>query len=163
MLGIGSSASTDGGAGMLAALGARIVDADGQPIAPGARGLATAASVDLSGLRPLPRGGVVVLSDVTNPLLGPRGATAVFGPQKGLDADGVVTADAALARFAALVVYGARRVGAAVIAGRIADDADVSGFAASVSLTDLTGSGAAALAEPARWLRAAGAAVAAGR
>jgi len=288
VLGIGSSASTDGGAGTLVALGARVVDADGQPIAPGARGLRAAASVDLSGLRPLPPGGVVVLSDVTNPLLGPRGAAAVFGPQKGLDADGVGAADAALARFAALVGArsggdgaeraGAERAGAAragaettperpdhplsqrndggsrhervvstpgvasaadpaapgagaaggtgfgllawgatlvpgsaevaelvglraaaqdadlvitgegafdgqsaagkvpsfvaelaqdagvpiaLVAGRIAEDADVSGFAASLSLTELAGSGGAALAEPARWLRAAGAALAA--
>ena len=63
VLGIGSSASTDGGAGMLAALGARVLDAGGRPIAPGARGLATASSADLSGLRPLPDSGVVVLSE----------------------------------------------------------------------------------------------------
>src|SRR5699024_378591 len=58
------------------------------------------ATVDLSGLRPLPAGGVQVLSDVTNPLFGPDGAAAIFGPQKGLDADGVARADAGLARLA---------------------------------------------------------------
>jgi len=121
VLGIGSSASTDGGAGVLTALGARVLDAAGELVVPGVRGLETAASVDLSQLRDLPPGGVVVLSDVTNPLCGPRGAAAVFGPQKGLDALGVAAADAALARFAALVAGaltgvegpGAERAGAA--------------------------------------------------
>ena len=95
--------------------------AAGELVVPGVRGLETAASVDLSQLRDLPPGGVVVLSDVTNPLCGPRGAAAVFGPQKGLDALGVAAADAALARFAALVAGaltgvegpGAERAGAA--------------------------------------------------
>ncbi|MFS0853937.1 glycerate kinase [Microbacterium sp. 179-I 3D4 NHS] len=103
VLGIGSSASTDGGAGMLTALGARFLDDAGAPIPLGSRGLRHAASVDPSGLHALPPGGVVVLSDVTNPLLGPSGAAAVFGPQKGLDAPGVQRADAGLARLAALL------------------------------------------------------------
>lgn len=103
VLGIGSSASTDGGVGMLTALGARFADASGALVAPGVRGLAALAEADLSGLRPLPPGGAVVLSDVTNPLCGPGGAAAVFGPQKGLDAEGVDVADAALARLADLV------------------------------------------------------------
>ncbi|PRB58273.1 glycerate kinase [Microbacterium sp. MYb45] len=84
VVGIGSSASTDGGTGMLTALGARFLDASGAPVARGARGLAEIASVDLTGLRPAPE--VRVLTDVTNPLTGPRGAAAVFGPQKGLSA-----------------------------------------------------------------------------
>ncbi|GAA1859605.1 glycerate kinase [Microbacterium koreense] len=103
VLGIGSSASTDGGAGVLAALGARILDGEGRAIAPGVRGLDTVASVDLSSLRPLPPGGVVVLTDVTNPLLGERGSAAVFGAQKGLTGGEISVADAALARFATLV------------------------------------------------------------
>ncbi len=103
VLGIGSSASTDGGVGMLTALGARFADASGAPIPLGARGVAEVVSGDLSGLRPLPPGGVLVLSDVTNPLLGPRGAAAVFGPQKGLDGDAIARADAGLARLAALL------------------------------------------------------------
>ncbi|WP_455133997.1 glycerate kinase [Microbacterium aurum] len=107
VLGIGSSASTDGGAGMLTALGARFTDASGAPLAPGVRGLVALADADLSGLHPLPPGGAVVLSDVTNPLCGPGGAAAVFGPQKGLDAEGVDVADAALARLAGLVAPGA--------------------------------------------------------
>ncbi|WP_455132329.1 glycerate kinase [Microbacterium aurum] len=107
VLGIGSSASTDGGVGMLTALGARFTDASGAPLAPGVRGLVALADADLSGLRPLPPGGAVVLSDVTNPLCGPGGAAAVFGPQKGLDAEAVAVADAALARLAGLVAPGA--------------------------------------------------------
>lgn len=103
VLGIGSSASTDGGTGFLTALGARFLDASGSPIARGARGLADLAAVDLSALRALPEGGVIVLSDVTHPLLGARGAAAVFGPQKGLDANAVARADAGLARLAALL------------------------------------------------------------
>lgn len=103
VLGIGSSASTDGGAGLLTALGARITDAGGHPIPPGAHGLASAARVDLSGLRPLPPRGVVVLTDVSNPLTGDRGAAAVFGPQKGLAGADIPAVDSALARFAALV------------------------------------------------------------
>ncbi|MFT4230197.1 MAG: glycerate kinase, partial [Microbacterium sp.] len=103
VLGIGSSASTDGGAGMLAALGARFADAAGLPIASGLQGLQHLAAADLSGLRPPPPGGVVVLSDVTSPLCGPRGAAAVFGPQKGLSAADLPRADAALARLAGLI------------------------------------------------------------
>lgn len=103
VLGIGSSASTDGGVGLLSALGARFLDVHGAPVAPGAGGLADIVTVDLSGLRPLPPGGAVVLTDVTNPLLGPEGAANVFGPQKGLDAEGAQRADAALAHLAELV------------------------------------------------------------
>ncbi|RUQ98070.1 glycerate kinase [Labedella endophytica] len=102
LVGIGSSASTDGGAGMLAALGARIVDAEGDAIGPGNAGLAEVAALDLTDARPIPDGGVVVLSDVSNPLLGPAGAAAVFGPQKGADADDIPVLEQNLARFAAL-------------------------------------------------------------
>ncbi|NYE18930.1 glycerate kinase [Microbacterium immunditiarum] len=103
VLGIGSSASTDGGTGMLTALGARFTDAATDPVARGARGLGALARADLSGLRPLPPGGATVLTDVTNPLLGASGAAAVFGPQKGLDASGVALADEGLASLAALL------------------------------------------------------------
>ncbi|MFC8680272.1 glycerate kinase [Microbacterium ureisolvens] len=228
VLGIGSSSSTDGGAGMLIALGARFTDAEGRAIADGARGLARVAAADLSELAPLPPGGVTVLSDVTNPLLGRRGAAAVFGPQKGAGVDDVPVLDAALARLATLLeadtdaagagaaggtgfgllAWGARlvpgsaavaelvglhaavaaasvvvtgegsydgqsaagkvpaHVGAVaasagvpvgLVAGRIAADADASGFAATASLTDLAGSGEAAMADAARWLVEAGA------
>lgn len=235
VLGIGSSASTDGGVGMLRALGARFADRHGADIAPGVRGLADLATVDLASLRPLPPGGAVVLTDVSNPLLGARGAAAVFGPQKGLDAAGVAAAERALAGLSRAVprgdvfastagagaaggtgfgllawgaglTPGAREVAtligladavaaadlvitgegsfdgqsaagkvpgfvgelaahagvpAALVAGRIAPDAETAAFAASVSLTDLAGSPEASLADPARWLRAAGADLAA--
>lgn len=100
---VGGSASTDGGAGLLIALGASIRDQDGRPIAPGARGLATAASLDLAGLMSPPPGGVRILADVTNPMLGERGAAAVFGPQKGASPADVVAMDRALAGFAGMV------------------------------------------------------------
>ncbi|GAA1769701.1 glycerate kinase [Agromyces humatus] len=103
VLGIGSSASTDGGMGALTALGARFMDAAGDPCAPGARGLTRLASVELSDLVPLPEAGVIVLSDVPNPLVGPTGAAAVFGPQKGLDPGCAEVVDAGLARLATLL------------------------------------------------------------
>lgn len=227
VVGIGSSGSTDGGTGMLSALGARFLDDTGAPVARGGRGLADIVSVDLSGLRAAPD--VRVLTDVTNPLTGPRGASAVFGPQKGLNSIADITlADKGLGRLAALlgldadqpgtgaaggtggalVVWGgvlapgaaevAELIGLAdaiadadvvitgegsydgqsgdgkvpsflaslaadagarsmLAAGRITDDADTSLFTASASLTDLAGSSESALAEPARWLRVAGA------
>ncbi len=232
VLGVGSSASTDAGLGMLSALGARFLDAAGAPVRAGARGLADLAAIDLAGLRPPPAGGVVVLSDVTNPLTGIHGAAHVFGPQKGLDELDVV--DAALARTATfftvdpatpgagaaggtgfgLLAWGARLVpgasevaslvgltdalggadlvitgegsydgqsaagkvpafvaaladaagvSSALVAGRITPDADIAAFTAAVSLTDLAGSAAASLADPARWLTAAAASLAADR
>ena len=226
VLGIGSSASTDGGTGMLAALGARFLDAAGVPVARGARGVVDIASVDLSLLRRAPQ--VRVLTDVTNPLAGPRGAAAVFGPQKGLASHEIGPVDAALLRLAdllgldpdlpgagaaggtggALVVWGATLapgaaevaaligladavadadvvitgegsfdgqsgdgkvpsyiaglaaasgVTALLAAGRITADSDTALFAASASLTEIAGSSDAALEDPARWLREAGA------
>lgn len=235
LLGIGSSCSTDGGAGLLTALGARFTDAAGAPVADGVRGLGDVSGVDLSAVRAVPRGGVVVLTDVTNPLLGATGAAGVFGPQKGLDAEGVVMAEEGLRRLAevlpadphasgagaaggagfGLLAWGAAVTGGesvqivpgadavaqivqladtigaaslvitgegsydgqsaagkapahvaalaatagvpvAMVAGRITADADTSTLAASFSLTELAGSPAAAIADPARWLRDAG-------
>ncbi|GAA1827269.1 glycerate kinase [Microlunatus capsulatus] len=104
VLGLGGSASTDGGAGLVQALGARLLDADGRELPPGGAALARLASVDLAALTSRLAGvRVLVASDVTSPLLGPDGAAAVFGPQKGADADQVVLLDAALARWAAVV------------------------------------------------------------
>lgn len=103
LLAIGGSSSSDGGVGALAALGGRFADASGRPVRLGNRGLGTVARIDLSGLRPLPEGGATILSDVTNPLLGPDGAAAVFGPQKGSDPDGVEVLESNLARLARLV------------------------------------------------------------
>lgn len=250
VLGIGSSASTDGGTGLLTALGARFLDAAGEPIARGARGLTALAHADLSSLRRPSTGQfrqffgqkvaetdhsieVLVLTDVRSPLVGPAGAAAVFGPQKGLsDAADIAAVDAALMRLAELLgvdpatprtgaaggaglalhawgaqlVSGAPEVAAlirldeaiaeadlvvtgegsfdgqssegkvpslvteraathgvpvALVAGRIAADADATVFASASSLTEIAGSGHAAMADPARHLRSAGASLAA--
>lgn len=101
VLGVGGSATSDGGAGMLGALGARLLDHAGAPVAPGGGALASLATADLTGLDPrLAATEIVLASDVDNPLLGPKGAAAVYGPQKGASAAEVATLDAALARFA---------------------------------------------------------------
>lgn len=84
-LGLGGSCTNDGGAGFLQALGARILDATGAPCAPGLAGLASTASIDLApALERLGKTELIALTDVTNPLVGRKGALAVFGPQKGL-------------------------------------------------------------------------------
>ncbi|MFB6788451.1 glycerate kinase [Streptomyces olivaceus] len=112
VFGVGGSATTDGGAGMLAALGARFLDADGRPVAPGGGGLARLASADLSDLDPrLADVELVLASDVDNPLTGPKGAPAVYGPQKGASPDDVTALDAALGHFAK-VLEGTEGVGA---------------------------------------------------
>jgi glycerate kinase len=104
VLGIGGSASTDGGAGMVQALGARLLDAAGNELPRGGAALADLDRVDLDGLHPrLAETRVVVASDVDNPLLGPTGAAAVYGPQKGADPQQVAVLDAALARWADIV------------------------------------------------------------
>lgn len=229
VLAIGSSASTDAGAGLLTALGAVIAPAGGADAGGGlaARDLAGVHAIDLAGLRPLPAGGAIVLTDVTNPLLGPAGAAAVFGPQKGFAPEEIADVDAALASFAALLpvdpgapgagaaggagfglmAWGARLVPgaaavadligleaavstadvvvtgegrydaqsaagkvpafvaerargrAALVAGAIGADADLTPFVTALSLTDLAGSPSAAMSDPLRWLRRAGAAL----
>jgi glycerate 2-kinase len=104
VLGIGGSASTDGGAGMLAALGARLFDVAGNELPPGGGALSALDRVDLSGLHPrLADTRVVVASDVDNPLLGPHGAATVYGPQKGATPADVVLLDASLARWDAVL------------------------------------------------------------
>jgi glycerate 2-kinase len=103
LLAVGGSSSTDGGAGALAALGARFLDDAGQPVPLGGGGLERLAEVDFLGLRDLPPGGASVLTDVANPLLGELGAAAIFGPQKGASPEDVDVLDAALARLAALL------------------------------------------------------------
>jgi len=85
MIGVGGSSTNDGGAGMLVALGMSLVDADGRLIAPTPEGLASLAAVDARALDPrLGEATITIMSDVNNPLCGERGATAIFGPQKGL-------------------------------------------------------------------------------
>ncbi len=104
VLGIGGSASTDGGAGLVQALGGRLLDGEGHEVGRGGAALAAVESLDLSGLHPaLREAEVVVASDVDNPLLGPRGAAAVYGPQKGASPEDVVELDAALTRWAEAV------------------------------------------------------------
>ncbi|MCU1445526.1 glycerate kinase [Cryobacterium sp.] len=226
-LAVGGSSSTDGGTGALTALGASFTDAAGRAVHTGGRGLADVAAADLSSLPVLPDGGVLILGDVTNPLLGPSGAAAVFGPQKGADQAQIAQLDAGLARLAGvlpmdpltpgagaaggtafgLLAWGARILagsaavgealgvpaavaGASVVitgegrydaqsaAGKVpsylaalskeagarallvagAIDADALAdhpgqFDAAVALTALAGGGAAAMADPLRWLQ----------
>jgi len=90
LVGLGGSATVDGGLGAMRALGAALLDAEGRPVPPGGRGLLELARVDVSGLDPrLARVKVTALCDVDNPLLGPDGAARVFGPQKGADESAV--------------------------------------------------------------------------
>ena len=101
ILAIGGSASTDGGAGLLSALGARFTDADGAVLPDGGAALARLAHADLSALDPRLRAARLTLaSDVDNPLLGPEGAARVFAPQKGATAADVDTLEHALVTFA---------------------------------------------------------------
>jgi glycerate 2-kinase len=100
---LGGSASTDGGTGALAALGARFLDAAGGELPPGGGGLAALATADLSGLRPPPPGGAACLTDVRSPLLGPHGAAAAFAPQKGAGAAQIAVLEAGLARLAVVL------------------------------------------------------------
>src|SRR5882757_10310659 len=102
VLGVGGSATTDGGAGMLVALGARLLDGEGVPVGPGGGPLAELVTADLTRLDPRLTGTEVVLAgDVDNPLLGPKGAAAVYGPQKGASPQDVAVLDAALGPAAA--------------------------------------------------------------
>ncbi|MFJ8358002.1 glycerate kinase [Streptomyces sp. NPDC093984] len=120
VFGVGGSATTDGGAGMLTALGARFLDAEGEPVAPGGGGLAELARADLSGLDPrLASVDLILASDVDNPLTGPKGAPAVYGPQKGASPDDVETLDAALTHCAKVLeeAIGARAAEYAVAPG----------------------------------------------
>jgi glycerate kinase len=101
VLGIGGSATTDGGAGMAAALGARLLDRDGADLPPGGAALLRLERIDVSGLDPRPQSAkVTVACDVDNPLVGPEGAAAVYGPQKGAGPDDVLLLDSALRRYA---------------------------------------------------------------
>lgn len=100
ILGVGGSANTDGGAGVLQGLGARLLDAEGNELAPGGAALANLASIDFSGFDSrLDDSRFVLASDVDNPLLGAEGAAAIFGPQKGATPADVETLDSALANF----------------------------------------------------------------
>ncbi|MGW2381165.1 glycerate kinase [Streptomyces sp. NPDC001658] len=170
VFGVGGSATTDGGAGMLSALGARFLDAEGEPVPPGGEGLAALASADLSGLDPrLASVEFVLASDVDNPLTGPKGAPAVYGPQKGASPDDVETLDSALAHYAEVlektvgaqaakhaaapgagaaggIGYGALLVGARFRPG-IEVMLDVLGFASALEKTTLVITGEGSLDE----------------
>ncbi|RZS36364.1 glycerate kinase [Herbihabitans rhizosphaerae] len=123
VLGLGGSACTDGGAGMVQALGARLLDAEGRDLPPGGAALSTVDRVELDGLHPGVRTTeIVVASDVDNPLLGANGAAAVYGPQKGATPTQVRLLDNALARWATAVhrvstVDGANLPGAGAAGG----------------------------------------------
>ncbi len=105
VLGIGGSASTDGGAGMLAELGVRLLDADGAPLPPGGGALERLDRVDLSGLHPAVGSTEVLLaSDVDNPLLGPTGAAEVYGPQKGASPADVQVLERGLSQLVTVLV-----------------------------------------------------------
>jgi len=119
ILGVGGSASTDGGAGLLQALGAQVLDARGVPLARGGAALRAVAALDLSGLhpalrdvaapdlsglRPAPRvSSVILATDVINPLTGPDGAAEVYGPQKGASPEQITELASGLRRWAAVV------------------------------------------------------------
>lgn len=120
VLGVGGSACTDGGAGMLQALGARLRDATGDELAPGGAALATLDHVDLDGLdQRLRQVRIVLASDVDNPLLGPRGAARVYAPQKGASPADVAVLESALRRWAAALGPDAARLPGAGAAGGI--------------------------------------------
>lgn len=139
---LGGSASSDGGAGILAALGARLLDAAGRAVPPGNAGLAELAAVELRNAIPAPPPEgtgprLIAWTDVRSPLLGPEGAVAVFGPQKGLRGADAEAAEGALARFAELLggepdAPGSGAAGGAAF-GLAALGAELRGGAASVA------------------------------
>jgi len=134
VLAVGGVATTDGGAGLLEALGARLTDASGSPLPPGGAALSRLATLDLSGLRDLSGVEFQLASDVNNPLLGPSGAAAVYGPQKGAAPGDVKLLEAGLTTWAdvAEAACGAAVRGAAVRDAAGAGAAGGLGFAAQL-------------------------------
>jgi glycerate kinase len=139
VLGVGGVATTDGGAGLVQALGVRLTDESGDELPPGGAALARLDSLDLTGLPDLSGVEFLLASDVDNPLLGPYGAAAVYGPQKGASPHDVPLLEAGLRRWAdiaeAVAGGGANLTGAANSAG-LAD-------AAGLAPRDVPGAGAA--------------------
>jgi len=130
IIGLGGSACTDGGAGMLQALGARLLDREGQEIGPGGEGLGSLHAVDLTRVDPRLAGTRFLLaSDVDNPLLGPTGAASIYAPQKGATPDQIAELELALQRWA-------RLLGAAT--GRELADTPGAGAAGGVGFAALT-------------------------
>ncbi|MBT9822937.1 glycerate kinase [Bifidobacterium longum] len=104
IVGLGGSATNDAGAGLLQALGVRLLDKNGNDLAHGGAALANLTTIDISTMDPaLKNVAITAACDVTNPLTGPTGASAVFGPQKGASQADVATLDAALAHFAQVI------------------------------------------------------------
>ncbi len=104
IIGIGGSATNDGGAGMVQALGAKLLDSEGHPLGQGGGALETLARIDISELDGrLKECRIEVACDVTNPLTGKKGATAIFGPQKGATPEMIVRLDEALGHYAELI------------------------------------------------------------
>jgi glycerate 2-kinase len=164
VLGIGGSATTDGGAGMVQAIGVRLTGDHGEDLARGGAALARLSAINTAGLDPrIGSAAMIVASDVSNPLLGPSGAAAVFGPQKGATSADIAALEAGLARWASLTsaatgrdVSGAPGAGAAggtgfaalaYLGGRLVPGAelmlDLTGFSAALDSADLviTGEG----------------------
>lgn len=103
VIGLGGSATNDGGLGMLMALGMQAFDAQGRTVAPNLAGLLSVQRVDMSTLAPeLAQSRLTILVDVDSPLCGSDGATAVYGPQKGISGEDIQAVDDAMARFARL-------------------------------------------------------------
>lgn len=103
MIGLGGSSTNDGGTGVLAALGVRLLDAHGEPVAPTPSGLAKLFHIDFSALDTrILQADITLMTDVDNPLCGAAGATATFGPQKGVAPSDVMLFDARLANLARL-------------------------------------------------------------
>ena len=147
-LGVGGSASTDGGAGLLRGLGAEVLDAAGEPLPEGGGSLSLAATLDLSGLDARLADTVMVLAaDVDNPLTGQRGAPAVFGPQKGASEEQVLLLDAALKNWAGVVgaALGQEAADAATLPG--AGAAGGVGYAALAALNATRRPGVEVVAE----------------
>jgi glycerate kinase len=114
LVGLGGSASTDGGAGLASALGFRLLDSRGQPISAGGVGLLGLDRIDASGADPrLAKTELVAACDVDSPLSGPQGAAAVFAPQKGADLGTVQVLDQGLRRLEAIVARDLGRSGLA--------------------------------------------------
>ncbi len=104
IVGLGGSATNDGGTGMAAALGVRFLDAGGRELPPGGAALANLSAVDTSGIHPgLSAATVIGATDVTNPLCGDTGASAIFGPQKGATSEMITELDACLANLARVI------------------------------------------------------------
>ena len=120
MIGIGGSATNDGGAGLLQALGFRLLDAEGRDITRGGAGLAKLAKIEASNLKfQISDFKFQIACDVTNPLCGPSGASAVFGPQKGATPEMVKELDAALGNFS-------RVASASIVSGMFGASGDAS-------------------------------------